>query len=112
MDYEHIETWLIGYGGMTAEQAGWVTLREFNAKVQAWERRTQEEWERARWQMFLVMQMHPHLKPHSKPKDPRTWIAFPWEKMKEITIEDCKVTDTEKEQLGRLLELYRNRKKN
>lgn len=110
LDYEPIEAWLIGNGGMTAEQAGWVTLREFNAKVQAWERRSQEEWERARWQMFLVMQMHPHIKKGQKPHSAQAWIRFPWEQPEvEVTKDDCKVETHEVEQLGKLLEDFKNR---
>lgn len=111
MDYEPIETFLIGECGMTATQAGFTTLREFNVKMKARQEAQQAKWELARWQMFLAMQMQPFIKPHSKPKDIRAWIAFPWERVKEITRKDCKVTDMEIEQLGRLLEYYKNRRR-
>ena len=39
-----------------------------------------DEWERARWQMFLAMQMHPYIKQHQKAKTPQEWIAFAWER--------------------------------
>lgn len=97
---------------MTEEQAGWVTVREFLARQKAHERRSQEEWERARWQMFLVMQMHPNIKKSQKPGSPAAWIRFPWENPVEgITIEDCHVTEEQQEQLDELLQNFINRKR-
>jgi hypothetical protein len=95
---------------MTEEQAGWVTLREFRTRQKAQERREQEEWERARWQMFLVMQMHPHIKKGQKPHTAQAWIRFPWEKAEAgVTKEDCKVERHEVEQLGKLLKDFKAR---
>ena len=88
-----------------------MTVREYNLRRKGEDEKEKVLWERARWQMFLAMQMQPFFKPHSKPKDIRAWISFPWERIKEITREDCKVTESEVEQLGRLLELYKNRRK-
>lgn len=115
MDYEPIEAFLMGECGMTAQQAGFTTLREFNVKVNARQKAEEAKWERARWQMFLMLQMMPLIKPHSKPKSAQAWIRFPWEKAQnenQWTAEDCKVTDREKEQLTRIFQQFKNKKKN
>lgn len=97
---------------MTEEQAGWVTIREFLARQKAYEKKNQEEWERARWQMFLVMQMHPNIKKAQKPGSPTAWIRFPWENPAEgITAEDCHVNEEQQEQLDELLQNFINRKR-
>lgn len=113
MDYEPIEAFLIGECGMTTAQAGFTTLREFNIKMKARQESEQAKWELARWQMFLAMQMQPFVKPQNKPKDIRAWIPFPWEKatQEKITKDDCKITDTELEQLGILLKQFKSRRK-
>ena len=61
--------------------------------------------------MFLVMQMHPHIKKGQKPHSAQAWIPFPWEKVQpaEVTKEDCKVERHEVEQLGKLLQDFKNR---
>ena len=89
---------------MTTEQAGFTTMREFNLKVKAKQEAEQAKWELARWQMFLALQMQPFIKPHSKPKDAKAWITFPWERVTEIKKEDCRITEQETEQLNKLLE--------
>lgn len=110
MDYEPIETWLIGNCGMSESEAGWVTLREFLARYKAAERKAQEEWERARWQMFLTMQMHPNIKPHKKAKSPTDWIRFPWEKEEEeLTVEKAEVTTEQIDKLNALRDAFMNK---
>lgn len=94
---------------MTTEQAGFTTMREFNLKVKAKHEAEQAKWELARWQMFLALQMQPFIKPHSKPKDAKSWITFPWERVTEIKREDCHITEQETEQLNKLLENFKNR---
>lgn len=101
MDYEPIEAFLIGECGMTEEQAGWTTLREFNIKAKARREAEQSRWELARWQSFLALQMQPGIK--NKPKDIKAWITFPWERVIEVRKEDCKVTTDEAQQLDNLL---------
>jgi hypothetical protein len=89
---------------MTAEQAGRTTVREFNLKHKARTEAERSKWELARWQMFLALQMQPFIKQHSKPRTAQAWIKFPWEKVKEVTKEDCKVGTQEQEQLNRMLQ--------
>ena len=113
MDYEPIETFLIGECGMTEREAGFTTLREFNIKVKAKREAEQAKWERARWQMFIALQMQPFIKPHSKPKTAQSWIQFPWERVvKEVSKEDCRVTENEVEQLNILLQKFKDRRMN
>lgn len=87
---------------MTEEQAGRTSYREFLLRAEGHRDAERREWERARWQMFLLMQMHPNIKKHNKPKTPQEWIPFEWEKRREIRADaprKCKVTDKEKEML-------------
>lgn len=100
MDYEPIEAFLVGECGMTAEQAGFTTIREFNHKVKARQEEQQSRWELARWQMFLALQMQPFIKSHSKPKDAKAWITFPWEMVREVRKEDTIVTEEQSQQLN------------
>ena len=86
---------------MTAEQAGFTTVRELNLKAKARREAEQSRWELARWQMFLALQMQPFVK--NKPKDIKAWIPFPWERVIEVRKEDCKVTNDEARQLDNLL---------
>ena len=86
---------------MTAEQAGFTTVREFNLKVKARREAEQSRWELARWQMFLALQMQPFVKSHSKPKDAKAWITFPWEvETASVRKEDTIVTEEQSRQLN------------
>jgi CYTH domain-containing protein len=46
------------------------------------------EWERLRWAKFIDLQMNPHIKKQQKPRTPKDWIRFEWEK--EINWEEAK----------------------
>lgn len=65
---------------MTCEQAAYTSMAEYVMKLKGYQQRQREEWELARWQIFLLMQMHPNIKPHEKAKTPQAWIPFPWER--------------------------------
>lgn len=112
MDYTPIEAFLVGECGMTEEQAGFTTAREFNLKVKARQEEQQSRWELARWQMFLALQMQPFIKSHSKPKDVKKWIIFPWEKAQEVTREEIRIQGYEKEQLNKMLRDFIKRQNN
>ena len=112
MDYAPIEAFLVGECGMTAEQAGRTTVREFNLKHKARQEAEQSRWELARWQMFLALQMQPFVKQHSKPKNVQAWIRFPWEQQKEVKKEDIKVGTQETEQLNAMLQDFIRRQNN
>lgn len=92
---------------MSAEQAGWTSQREFELRLKGWQERERREWERARWQMFLLMRMHPNIKDHKKPKSPQEWIPFDWErKRKEVKAsapKRCKVT---RKEINKLKEIF------
>ena len=109
MDYEPIEAFLIGECGMTEEQAGWTTMRDFIIKRKARTEAEQAKWELARWQSFLALQMQPFIKAHSKPRDVKAWITFPWERVKELQRKDVRVTDNEAQQLDALLQVFKSR---
>lgn len=65
---------------MTTQQAGWTSWDEFILRKEGKEQEERQEWERARWMMYLAMQMHPNIKKHQKPTTPQGWIPFPWER--------------------------------
>ena len=96
---------------MTIEQAGWVSMREYLLRRKGEDEKERVLWERARWQMFLTMQMHPHIKAHQKPKTPEAWIRFPWEKGQEITAEQTVVTNEEMERLNAIKAAFFNSQK-
>lgn len=88
---------------MTEEQAGWTSYREFELRLQGHRDAERRKWELARWQMFLTMQMHPHIKKHQKPKSPQEWIPFEWERKhrerKAVAPKRCRVTKKENDRL-------------
>ena len=92
---------------MTEEQAGWTSYREFELRLKGWREKERREWERARWQMFLLMQMHPNIKKQHKPKSPQEWIPFEWERKKQerkaAAPKRCRVT---KKEINRLNEIF------
>lgn len=103
---------MIGECGMTTEQAGHTTVREFNLRHKARTEAERSKWELARWQMFLALQMQPFVKQHSKPKNVQAWIRFPWEQQKEVKKEDIKVGTQETEQLNAMLQDFIRRQNN
>lgn len=86
-----------------------MTVREFNLRRKGEDEREKIAWERARWQMYLVMQMHPNIKPHNKPKTPTEWVRFPWERPAEIAAEKVEVTEEQIQQLNALKLAFQNR---
>lgn len=52
-------------------------MDEYRLRAEGKAEEERHEWERARWQMYMVVQMHPYLK--QKPKTPQEWVKFPWE---------------------------------
>ena len=114
IDYEDIEAFLVGTIGMTEEQAGRTSYREFLLRAEGHRDAERREWERARWQMFLLMQMHPNIKKHHKPKTPQEWIPFEWERKKRMieakAPKRCKVTKKEMDKLEAIFNETINRK--
>jgi hypothetical protein len=103
MDYAPIKAFLVGRCRKTVKEAALTSLEEFNLLAEGFTQGQQEEWERARWQMFLLMQMHPYIKQHNKAKTPKDWIPFEWEKSKKDRKPNapikCKITKKEKQRL-------------
>lgn len=88
---------------MTQEQAGWTSYTEYRQRIEGKEQEERMQWERARWQMFLLMQMHPNIKKHQKPATPQSWIRFPWEKQMITPDEVRPVTERMQKKLTELL---------
>ena len=86
-----------------------MTVREYNLRRKGKDEREKVLWERARWQMFLTMQMHPNIKPHKKPKTPQAWIRFPWEKETATEAERAEVTAEQIQQLNALKEAFKRK---
>lgn len=88
---------------MTCEQAGRTSMAEYKLRLEGWHKKERIEWERARWQIFLLMQMHPNIKQHNKAKTPKEWIPFAWEiEKKERNPKApvrCRLTKREKQKL-------------
>ena len=85
---------------MSREQAGWCDYEQYRMLFDDEERRAREEWERARWMMYLMMQMHPYIKAHQKPGSPQAWIPFPWERKEMPKGGEWIVTDEQTQMLN------------
>ena len=107
---DYIGTAGAGTGGATQcgkseEEAGWVSMRQYILLREAAEQDERRKWERARWQMFLALQMNPYVK--QKPSTPALWVPFAWEKDAEAARAqdgDWQVSRNEQLELDRLLE--------
>lgn len=108
MDYSPIEAFLVGRCGLTQEQAGYVGMIEYRQRVEGFEQRYREEWEIARWQMFMIQSMHPFMKPAQKRKTPQSFYPFPWEKQRipEAPEGGWRVKDDEVKKLNAIVENY------
>lgn len=106
MDYLSIEAFLVGRCGMSCEQAGWVSFHEFAVRSKAYEEKEREDWSKRRWELFILMQMHPHIKSYNKPTTPEKWIAFPWEKQNTPQDGTHIVTDAE---INKLTQIFKKR---
>lgn len=105
LDYADIEAFLVGRCGKSEEEAGWVSMRQYILLREAAEQDERRKWERARWQMFLALQMNPYVK--QKPSTPALWVPFSWEKDAEAARAqegDWQVSRHEQLELDRLLE--------
>ena len=92
---------------MTCEQAGWVSFYEYAIRIKAYEDKEREDWSKRRWELFILMQMHPNIKPYNKPKSPELWIPFPWEKAAE-PVKDSHVISNQ--EIDKLTEIFAKRK--
>ena len=91
---------------MTRAQAGWTDYEEYRWLFEDEERKEREEWERARWMMFLAMQMHPYIKAHQKPGSPQVWLPFPWEQKKMPSAGEWKVTEEQTRMLNEMVRAF------
>jgi hypothetical protein len=47
--------------------------------VKAYDEKEKADWVKRRWELYIMMQMHPYIKAYNKPHSPEQWIHFPWE---------------------------------
>lgn len=79
-------------------------MEEYRMLRDGKERQMQERWELARWQMYMLMQMHPYIKKHNKNVRIEDWVRFPWEvkeKVRDVP-ERIGVTEEEVNELERI----------
>lgn len=82
-------------------------MREYLLLHDDAEKEERRRWERARWQMFLALNMNPYVK--HKPSTPERWMPFSWEKETESQRAeqgDWIVTDEESKELNKMLEEF------
>lgn len=88
---------------MNAREAAETSMGEYRLRLEGYNQQQRLEWERSRWQVFLLMQMHPNIKQHNKPKTPSEWIRFEWEKEEQFAPnQPHKITDTDREKLAEI----------
>ncbi len=84
-------------------------MREYRLLRDAAEEDERRRWERARWQMFLALQMNPYVK--RKPSSPALWAPFPWEREAEAERAreaDWSIGDAEQAELDRIMDEFIN----
>jgi hypothetical protein len=87
-------------------------MSEYLMRCEGYQQRRRDEWERARWQMFLAMQMHPYIKQHNKAKTPQEWIEFAWEKAEKKDKDVSQFLMTEEEKKSVMAQFEKMRKDN
>lgn len=107
MDYAPIERFLIGRCGMTAQQAGWCSMDEYKLRAEGKAEEERHEWERARWQVYMMAQMHPYMK--QKPKSPQEFVRFPWEIEEQGKVTVWQDSEEQTERLHDIIRNYRSR---
>lgn len=99
---------------MTQREAALTGMLEYHQRHEGYVARERAEWERTRWQVFVMMQMHPYIKDHQKAKTPQTWIPFPWEKLeeREVKPEDIRITASQRSTLDKMLRDFIDKRSN
>lgn len=79
---------------MSQAQAARTSLAELRHLIAAKNREVQERWEIARWVCWHQHLLSPNIKPYDKKSTAKAFFPFPWdEPEKEITAQDCYITD-------------------
>lgn len=92
---------------MSQEQAGNTGYSEYRQRYDGKKEEYQEKWEIARWEIFMLMSMHPYIKASKKPKTPQSFYRFPWEKdIPEMPKEGWEVSDENARMLNELVARY------
>lgn len=82
-------------------------MREFRLLREAAEQAERRRWARARWQMFLAMQLSPYVR--NKPSSPELWVPFGWERQvqeKRAKEGDWSVSSGERQELDRIMDEF------
>lgn len=90
-DYEPIEEFLLGQG-LTEREARLVTTKEYLARVKAYGKRLNEEWERTRYIAWTITRMSGRVA-NNPPKKPQGLFALPTDK--KVVHEVIEITDNE-----------------
>lgn len=80
-----------------------VTAEEYGYLIDGYDRRQREEYERARWICFHIMQLSPFIKGR-RPRNVSEYIHFEWDDPREPG-PSVKVTD---EEIAQLYEIFRD----
>lgn len=83
---------------MSEREAALCTYSEYRLRLEGFERKEQQEWERLRWQTWQLMT--PHYKKGQAPRTAKAFCKFPWDtQMSEAdaikAYERSRVTDEE-----------------
>lgn len=82
-------------------------MREFRLLREGAENAERRRWERARWQMFLAMQLSPYVR--NKPSTPEQWAPFGWERQaqeQKARTGDWSVSGGERRELDRIMDEF------
>lgn len=106
-----MEAFLLGEMRMTERAAGLATAREIQEMQRAWSEAQHREWERTRWLAWQQMMLSPNIKKTDKPRTPKAFMRFPWERdeMADVRPEDIRVTPEQVAELNRIFEELRTR---
>lgn len=106
MDYEPIESFLVGRCGKGVREAALTSFEEFELLAEGHRMREREEWERTRWMVFMEWSISPNLK--RRPHTPQDVIRFPWEKETTTDVKDVEpLTENEIQRLCDMFKIER-----
>lgn len=105
-NYDEIERFLVGLCGKSERDAMYVSAAEYESLVWGYRRRQTEEWERARWQMFIHTNLSPFVK--RKPRRPEELLRLDGDVRRNPG--SCKVTEAEQKELNRIFEDFNRRR--
>ena len=106
MDYAPIQAFLVGRCRKTIKEAALTSLEEFNLLAEGFTQGQQEEWERARWRVYMDWAVSPHLK--RRPRTPQDVVRFPWEENKAAEVRNYEpLTEAEINKISKIFNIER-----